>query len=139
MTNLQHAIQESDALITHDPMPTLLADSTQMVQLLQNLIGNAIKFRDANRAPVIHIGIKQQGKERLFSVRDNGIGFDLKYRDRIFLIFQRLHNKTKYQGTGIGLSICKKIVERHGGKIWVESEAGQSTTFYFTLQDRENI
>ncbi|WP_436235274.1 sensor histidine kinase [Paenibacillus sp. LjRoot153] len=139
LTNLQHAIQESDALITHDPMPTLLADSTQMVQLLQNLIGNAIKFRDANRAPVIHIGIKQQGKERLFSVRDNGIGFDLKYRDRIFLIFQRLHNKTKYQGTGIGLSICKKIVERHGGKIWVESEAGQSTTFYFTLQDRENI
>jgi signal transduction histidine kinase len=136
MTNLQHAIQESDARVTHDPLPTLLVDSTQMVQLLQNLVGNAIKFRDASRAPVIHIGIKQQGKEWLFSVRDNGIGFDPKYRDRIFLIFQRLHNKTKYQGTGIGLSICKKIVERHGGKIWVESELGHSTTFYFTLPDR---
>lgn len=136
LANLQHAIQESDARVTHDPLPTLMADSTQMVQLLQNLIGNAIKFRDANRAPIIHIGIKQQDKEWLFSVQDNGIGFDPRYRDRIFLIFQRLHNKTKYQGTGIGLSICKKIVERHGGKIWVESEAGHSTTFYFTLPDR---
>ncbi|MDQ0886825.1 signal transduction histidine kinase [Paenibacillus sp. V4I9] len=135
-TNLQHAIQECDALVTHDPLPTLLADPTQMVQLLQNLVGNAIKFRDSNRAPIIHIGIKQQGNEWLFSVRDNGIGFEPKYRDRIFLIFQRLHNKTKYQGTGIGLSICKKIVERHGGKIWVDSEAGHSTTFYFTLPDR---
>lgn len=140
LTNLQHAIQESNSLVTHDPMPTLMADSTQMVQLFQNLVGNAIKFRDDKRAPVIHIGIKQQGNEWLFTVRDNGIGFDPKYRDRIFLIFQRLHNKTKYQGTGIGLSICKKIVERHGGKIWVESEAGSSTTFYFTLPDRgENI
>lgn len=136
LANLQHAIQESDARVTHDPLPTLMADSTQMVQLLQNLIGNAIKFRDANRVPIIHIGIKQQDKEWLFSVQDNGIGFDPRYRDRIFLIFQRLHNKTKYQGTGIGLSICKKIVERHGGKIWVESEAGHSTTFYFTLPDR---
>lgn len=140
LTNLQHAIQESNSLVTHDPMPTLMADSTQMVQLFQNLVGNAIKFRDDKRAPVIHIGIKQQGNEWLFTVHDNGIGFDPKYRDRIFLIFQRLHNKTKYQGTGIGLSICKKIVERHGGKIWVESEAGSSTTFYFTLPDRgENI
>ena len=141
LTNLQHAIQESDALVTYDdPQPALLADSTQMVQLFQNLVGNAIKFRDANRAPIIHIGIKKQGNEWLFSVRDNGIGFDPKYRERIFLIFQRLHNKTKYQGTGIGLSICKKIVERHGGKIWVESELGHATTFYFTLPDRgENI
>lgn len=136
LTNLQQAMQESDALVTHDPLPTLLADSTQMVQLLQNLVGNAIKFRDAKRAPIIHIGVKQEDKEWLFSVRDNGIGFDPKYRDRIFLIFQRLHNKTKYQGTGIGLSICKKIVESHGGKIWVESEAGHSTTFYFALPDR---
>jgi len=136
LANLQQAIQESDAQITHDPLPTLMADSTQMVQLLQNLVGNAIKFRDANRAPIIHIGVKQQGHEWLFSVHDNGIGFDPKYRDRIFLIFQRLHNKTKYQGTGIGLSICKKIVERHGGKIGVDSEAGHATTFHFTLPDR---
>jgi light-regulated signal transduction histidine kinase (bacteriophytochrome) len=136
LANLHQAIQESDALVTHDPLPTLLADPTHMAQLLQNLIGNAIKFCDANRTPIIHIGLEKQGEEWLFSVRDNGIGFDPKYRDRIFLIFQRLHNKTKYPGTGIGLSICKKIVERHGGKIWVESEAGHSTTFYFTLPDR---
>lgn len=138
--NLQTAIQESEALVTHDPLPTLQSDPTQMAQLLQNLIGNAIKFCDANRTPIIHIGVKKQDEGWLFSVRDNGIGFDPKYRDRIFLIFQRLHNKTKYPGTGIGLSICKKIVEQHGGKIWVESEEGQSTTFHFTLPDRgENI
>lgn len=140
LANLQKAIQESEALVTHDPLPTLLSDPTQMAQLLQNLLGNAIKFRDVNRTPLIHIGITNHGGEWLFSVRDNGIGFDPKYRDRIFLIFQRLHNKTKYAGTGIGLSICKKIVEQHGGNIWVESEEGQSTTFYFTMPKRgENI
>lgn len=140
LANLQTAIQESKALVTHDPLPTLLSDPTHMIQLLQNLIGNAIKFCSANRTPIIHIGVVKQDEEWLFSVRDNGIGFDPKYQDRIFLIFQRLHNKTKYPGTGIGLSICKKIVEQHGGKISVESEVGQSTTFYFTLPDRgENI
>ena len=130
LTNLKQAIEESDARITYDPLPTLMADFTQMEQLLQNLVGNSIKFRHAKIAPIIHIGIKQLDKEWLFSVRDNGIGFDPKYRDRIFLIFQRLHNKTKYQGTGIGLSISKKIVERHGGKIWVDSDAG---SFYNLL------
>ncbi|MDQ0114928.1 signal transduction histidine kinase [Paenibacillus harenae] len=133
LANLQHAVQESDARISLDQLPTVMADSTQMVQLFQNLVGNSIKFRDANRKAVIHIGVKRQGQEWEFSVRDNGIGFDPKYAERIFFIFQRLHNKTKYQGTGIGLSICKKIVERHGGRIWVESVAGSSTTFYFTL------
>ena len=100
LTNLKQAIEESDARITYDPLPTLMADFTQMEQLLQNLVGNSIKFRHAKIAPIIHIGIKQLDKEWLFSVQDNGIGFDPKYRDRIFLIFQRLHNKTKYQGTG---------------------------------------
>lgn len=136
LANLQTAIQESEALVTHDPLPTLLADPTQMAQLLQNLIGNALKFRDVDRKPIIHVGLEERDEEWLFSVRDNGIGFDPKYRDRIFLIFQRLHNKSKYPGTGIGLSICKKIIEQHGGKIWVKSKVGQSTTFYFTLPDR---
>jgi signal transduction histidine kinase len=136
LANLQQAILENGAVITHDPLPALTADPTQIAQLLQNLIGNAIKFNDASRIPTIHIGVRRVGEEWQFSVQDNGIGFDLQYKERIFLIFQRLHTKSKYPGTGIGLSICKKIVERHGGKIWVESEIGLSTTFYFKLPDR---
>ncbi|MFC5471289.1 ATP-binding protein [Cohnella suwonensis] len=136
LANLQTAMQESDAVLTHDALPTIIADPTQMAQLIQNLLGNAIKFRDPGRAPKIHIGVERQKEEWLFSVRDNGIGIDPKYRDKIFLIFQRLHNKTKYPGTGIGLSICKKIVERHGGKIWVESVLGESTTFIFKIPDK---
>nr|WP_255570287.1 ATP-binding protein [Cohnella sp. CFH 77786] len=139
LANLQQAAKENGATITHDPMPTITADSTQVAQLLQNLIGNAIKFCDPARAPVIHIAAELREEEWLFSVRDNGIGLDPKYRDKIFQIFQRLHNKTKYPGTGIGLSICKKIVERHGGKIWVESVPGVFTTFYFTLPDRRSM
>ena len=136
LANLKHAIQESAATITHDPMPKIIGDATQMAQLLQNLIGNGIKFRNADKTPLIHIGVEHQKNEWIFSVRDNGIGFDSQYKDKIFLIFQRLHNKTKYPGTGIGLSICKKIVERHGGKIWVESVLGSSTTFFFKLPDK---
>lgn len=140
LANLQTAIQESEAVVTHDALPTIMADPTQMAQLMQNLLGNAIKFRDPDRAPNIHVGVERQKEDWVFSVRDNGIGIDPKYRDKIFLIFQRLHNKTKYPGTGIGLSICKKIVERHGGKIWVDSVPGESTTFIFKIPDkRENI
>jgi signal transduction histidine kinase len=135
LINLKQAIDESGAVITHDTLPTITADETQMAQLLQNLIGNAIKFSDVSRIPTIHIGVGHEPGGWLFSVRDNGIGFDPQYRERIFLIFQRLHTKAKYSGTGIGLSICKKIVERHSGKIWVDSEAGISTTFYFKLPD----
>ncbi|QGQ99493.1 HAMP domain-containing protein [Paenibacillus psychroresistens] len=136
LANLQQAILENGAVITHDTLPTLTADPTQIAQLLQNLIGNAIKFNDASRIPTIHIGVQRVGEDWQISVQDNGIGFDSQYKERIFLIFQRLHTKSKYSGTGIGLSICKKIVERHGGKIWVESEMGLSTTFYFKLPDR---
>jgi len=138
LTNLQIRIAESGAVITTDPLPTLNGDSTQLIQLFQNLIGNAIKF-GRDQPPQIHLGAKQQDGEWLFSVRDNGIGIDPQFADRIFIIFQRLQPRDEYPGTGIGLAICKKIVDRHGGRIWVESELGQGATFYFTLPVREQL
>jgi PAS domain S-box-containing protein len=132
LENLKMAIEERGAEVTHDPLPTVMADELQLGQLLQNLIGNGIKFCKDGR-PSIHISAEQQDKEWLFSVRDNGIGIAKDYAERIFVIFQRLHGKTEYAGTGIGLAICKKIVERHGGRIWMESELGEGATFYFTL------
>jgi PAS domain S-box-containing protein len=130
--NLATLIAESNSVITHDPLPTVMAHTGQLGQLFQNLIGNAIKFR-AQRPPRIHVSAERTGSEWLFSVRDNGIGFDMQYTDRIFMIFQSLHGKGKYSGTGIGLAICKKIVERHGGRIWAESNPGKGTVFYFTI------
>jgi signal transduction histidine kinase len=129
---LRPAIEESNAVVAHDPLPTVTADATQLGQLFQNLIGNGIKYRDS-KPPVIQVSSKREGSQWLFSVRDNGIGIDPKYAERIFVIFQRLHNREDYPGTGIGLTVCKKIVERHGGRIWVESQPGQGATFYFTI------
>jgi light-regulated signal transduction histidine kinase (bacteriophytochrome) len=132
LRNLQAGIESAHATITHDPMPTLCADATQMMQVFQNLIGNALKFR-GDSPPVIHVGARREDGRWLFSVRDNGIGIDAQYYEKLFQIFQRLHTRKDYPGTGIGLAICKKIVERHGGTIWVESQPGKGATFYFSI------
>jgi len=130
--NLELAIEESHAVVTRDPLPQVMADEVQMAQLLQNLIGNAIKFR-GEAPPRVHVGTRSQDDQWLLFVRDNGIGLDPKFAERIFVIFQRLHNRGDYAGTGIGLAICRKIIERHGGRIWVESQPGAGATFFFTL------
>jgi len=132
LDNLKVTIDESGAGVTHDPLPRVMADETQLVQLFQNLLGNAIKFRGEEQ-PRIHVSAKQDSNECLFSVSDNGIGINPGYFDRIFVIFQRLHGREEYPGTGIGLSVCKRIVERHSGRIWVESQPGEGSTFYFTI------
>jgi len=132
LDNLQKAIEESDAKVTHDPLPTVIADDMQLGQLFQNLITNAIKFQ-GDAVPQIHISAEQNEDKWIFSVQDNGIGIDPEYNERIFVIFKRLYGKEEYPGTGIGLAICKKIVERHGGNIWVESEPAKGATFYFTI------
>jgi signal transduction histidine kinase len=162
LLNLKVALDESAARVTIDPLPTVMGDPVQLTQLFQNLIGNALKFR-SEKVPEIHIFAKPDGAscpvpppggtssvepktastesstEWQFSIQDNGIGIPAKDFDRIFLIFQRLHTREKYPGTGIGLALCKKIVERHGGRIWVESEPGQGTTFHFTLQGAPTV
>lgn len=152
LANLKLALEELDAEVTRDPLPKVMADGTQLTQLFQNLVGNALKFRGAAK-PRIHVGARRQSaapsathegkvpaaprEEWHFSVRDNGIGIDPQYFERIFVIFQRLHTHEQYPGTGIGLAICKKIIERHGGRIWVESEPGKGTAFHFTLPAAE--
>lgn len=129
-SNLERAIADTSAIITNDPLPHVQADEGQMLQLLQNLVGNAIKFH-GDEAPAVHVGVKPDGQT--FFIKDNGIGIDPQFFDRIFVIFQRLNPREKYPGTGIGLAICKKIVERHGGRMWVESEPGKGSTMLFTL------
>ena len=136
LLNLKTTIEENHAVVTHDVLPALMADSSQLVQLFQNLVGNAIKFHGDER-PEVHIGAERNGTQWIFSVRDNGIGIDPKYFERIFVIFQRLHGRKEYPGTGIGLTICRKIVDRHKGRIWVESQSGQGATFHFTIPDGE--
>ncbi len=135
LSNLRIPLEQSSAVVTHDPLPVVMADPIQLYQLLQNFISNAIKFHSEEK-PHVHISAELKGKEWVFSVSDNGIGIPAEHSERIFEIFQRLHNKKEYPGTGIGLATCKKIVERHGGHIWIKSEIGKGSTFYFTIPDR---
>ena len=132
LDNLSIRIREEKATISHTPLPMIRADDLQMTQLLQNLIGNAIKFHGTEK-PEVHITCQNNGSYWLFSIQDNGIGIESQYKDKIFVLFQRLHNRDDYEGTGIGLAISKKIVERHRGGIWFESRPGDGTTFYFTI------
>jgi light-regulated signal transduction histidine kinase (bacteriophytochrome) len=132
LQNLQAAIAESGAVVLHDPLPAVTGNAVQLQQVFQNLIGNAIKFRGQD-APVIQIEAQPQGADWLFSVRDNGIGIAPEKADGVFTIFRRLHTRAEYPGNGIGLSICKKIIEQHGGKIWVAPHSGPGTVFQFTL------
>ena len=135
MLNLGPAIQDSGAAVTHDPLPAVVADRGQMVQLLQNLMGNAVKFRGA-QPPRVHISAVEAEAGWTISVSDNGIGIAPEHAERVFQIFQRLHTRDQYPGTGIGLAVCRKIAERHGGKIWLDSAPGAGTTFHFTLPRR---
>lgn len=138
LTNLKTAIEESGAQITTDPLPTIVADPILFTQVFQNLIANAIKFQKGT-APSVHISVQRQAREWIFSVRDNGIGIEPHHRDRIFRIFERLHNSEQYSGSGIGLAITRKIVERHGGQIWVESQPGTGSTFHFSISAEVEI
>ena len=131
--DLKVSIEESGAVLTHDSLPTIMGDATQLGQVFQNLLANAIKFTRA--APQIHVWAEQKGQEWVFGVRDNGIGIEPEYTERIFEVFRRLHSRSEYPGTGIGLAICKRVVEAHGGRMWLESEYGKGSTFYFTLPD----
>jgi PAS domain S-box-containing protein len=137
MRNLQVAIDESGASIDWDPLPALWVDQGQLTQVFQNLFANAIKFRQKKECPRIHISAVDSGAEWLISVKDNGIGIDARHAERVFQMFQRLHTRAAYPGTGIGLAVCKKVIERHGGKLWVESEPGAGSTFRFTIPKPE--
>jgi light-regulated signal transduction histidine kinase (bacteriophytochrome) len=137
LANLRKTIQESGAVVTHDSLPTLTSDDAQLVLVFQNLVGNAIKYRRAE-VPRVHLSARKNGGNTwIFSVRDNGLGIDPQYFERVFVIFQRLHGREEFKGTGIGLAICKKIVERLGGRIWVESQPQMGSTFYFSLPERD--
>jgi light-regulated signal transduction histidine kinase (bacteriophytochrome) len=134
MQNLHQAIQDSGATVICSALPTLKADTSQLTQVFQNLIGNAIKFR-GSQPPEVHVEAQRQEGGWQLSVRDNGIGIDPQFAERIFVIFQRLHTHVEYPGTGIGLALCRKVIERHGGTIWLESQPGKGATFFFTIPD----
>ena len=137
LKDLEIRIEDCQATVTHDALPTIKADVVQVRQLLLNLVANGMKFQPPERLPAVHISVVREGRDWHFGVRDNGIGIDAQYFKNLFQIFKRLHNTREYPGTGIGLAVCKKIVERHGGRIWVDSVLGQGSTFQFTLPAME--
>lgn len=130
--NLAKAIEESAAVITQGELPLVRGDAPQLTQVLQNLLSNAIKFH-GEAPPRVHVSAEDRGREWVFSVKDSGIGIEPQYKDRVFIIFQRLHTRQEYPGTGIGLAVCQRIVERHGGRMWLESEPGKGSTFFFSI------
>ena len=135
LEKLRGAIEDSGAVVTHDPLPTVTADGVQLTQLFENIVGNAIKFHGVD-LPRVHVSSKRNGDgEWIFSVRDNGIGIDSQYFERIFVMYQRLHGRDEFPGTGMGLTVCKKVAERHNGRMWVESSLGNGSTFYLALPD----
>jgi len=137
LANMRPSIEQTGAVITHDPLPSVAADATQVMQVFQNLIGNALKFR-GEEPPHIHVSAVRDDGEWVFSIKDNGIGIEPRHWERIFVIFRRLHKRNEYEGTGMGLAIVKKIIERHQGRIWVKSEPGKGTTFHFTIPAKES-
>ena len=136
--NLKTLIEDNNAIVTYDPLPLIYANEYQMVQLFQNIIGNGIKYHGENK-PKIHISVEKEDEEYIFSVKDNGIGIDQQHLERIFTIFQRLHTREEYAGTGIGLAITQRIIQQHSGKIWAESELGKGTTFFFTIPIKQRL
>jgi PAS domain S-box-containing protein len=133
LSQLQALIDTTHAVVTHDPLPTIQVDQGQMVRLFQNLVGNAVKYAKPGVPPSIHLSATQEGSDWVITVKDNGIGFEQKFAKEIFLPFKRLHGQTEYPGTGVGLAICRRIVERHGGRIWAESQPGEGSSFHFAL------
>jgi light-regulated signal transduction histidine kinase (bacteriophytochrome) len=137
LTNLRATIEQSGAIVTHDLLPAITSDDTQLTQVFQNLVGNAIKYR-STEVPRVHVSAsKNGGNEWIFSVHDNGLGIAPQYFERIFVLFQRLHGREEFEGTGIGLAVCKKLVERMGGRIWVESQPGMGSNFCFAVPERD--
>ncbi len=133
LANLSATVRETGAVVEHDPLPVVHGDPTQLMQLFQNLVGNGIKYQRKDVVPRIHVSAAREPQHWHFQIRDNGLGIEREHFDRIFGIFQRLHTRDEYSGTGIGLALCKRIVDRHQGRIWVESEPGVGTTMHFTI------
>ena len=133
-SHLTARISENNATVTYSDMPKVKGDTSQLIRLFQNLIDNAIKFKAPDRQPEIKICVEERAEDFVFSIKDNGIGIEDKFYNRIFVIFQRLHTRNEYEGTGIGLAVCKKIVERHGGEIWVESKRNEGSSFFFSIK-----
>lgn len=136
LDNLRSSIEESNATVTHDALPALQVEPVHLKQIFQNLVSNAIKYR-GNQPPCVHIAAIRRESAWVFSVRDNGIGIEPRYKDQVFGLFKRLHSSSRYSGTGLGLAICKKLVDRYHGRIWVESKPGEGSTFFFTLAESE--